>query len=313
MVEMILDILRETRPLQWVKNLTIFVFLIFSKQFFIGAQFIVVAKSFGVFTLLTSSIYIFNDIIDIPSDRKNPVKKNRPIASGRIPLSLAWVLFVVFLGLSLMLALKIGEYLFIMCVIYALLMILYTVWLKNIEIIDALVIAGGFVIRVIAGAFIINVSNLYSWIIIVTISISLLLAFGKRRSELTLLGESSAQQRKVLSRYPADLLNSLISALVASTFLSYILLTFQTDLQNNASIINFLMSSSVKVPYVLSKNPHLLKLTIPIVFYGIARYLYLIYTKKIGGTPEKVLFTDIPLLLTVIIWFASLFALLYAV
>ncbi len=309
MGELLKNIIIETRPRQWVKNLTIYVFLVFSpdRELVLLHQFLIVSYSFIAFTLLTSGVYIINDLIDIESDRKNPEKKNRPIASGKISKNLGIILAIIFLLLSFILSWIIGEYLFIMCLFYFILMILYSLWLKRLVIIDALVIAGGFVVRVLAGAFIINVPNLYSWLIIVTISIALLLGFGKRRSELTLLGSDSKYQRSVLEAYPVDLLNSLISALVSCTFLSYILFTFQTDLTGN-----FGLSGFIKLPSPLYRTSHLLKLTIPIVFYGIARYLYIIYTKKDGSTPETVLFKDKPLLFTIILWILSTVVLLYA-
>jgi len=308
-METIKNVIIETRPMQWVKNLTIFAFLVFSKEFFIKHQFLVVLEAFGIFTLLTSSIYIINDIIDLPSDKKSPEKKNRPIASGKLPIPLAVILGGLFALASFFLAYTLSEDLLVLCIVYWILMILYSLYLKNVAIIDALVIAGGFVIRVMAGAFVINVSNLYSWLVVLTISVSLLLAFGKRRSEITLLGHNrSEQQRKVLSEYPVELLNSLISALIASCFLAYVLLTFQMDSTPAGTI---LQTNFLHLPATLLRTTHLLKITIPVVFYGLARYLYIIYTKKNAGTPEKVLFKDIPLLTTVLIWIILLFTLLY--
>jgi 4-hydroxybenzoate polyprenyltransferase len=309
MLDYLKNVLLETRPVQWIKNLTIFAFLVFSKSFFNGHKFFIVFFAFVAFTLLTSSIYIFNDVIDYESDRANPEKKNRPIASKKISRHDGIVLGVIFFVASMILSAAIGDYLLGMCLLYFILMISYSLLLKNIAIIDALAIAGGFVVRVLAGAFIINVSNIYSWLVIVTICVSLLLAFGKRRAELTLQGSSKAH-RKVLDVYPSEMINSLISALVAATFLSYILFTFNTNLTPAGVLLN---NTLVKFPSTILRTTHTLKITIPVVFYGIARYLYIIYTSKNGGTPETVLFKDKPLLLTVIVWLALIFLLLYAI
>lgn len=312
MLTYIKNVLLEIRPLQWAKNLTIFTFLVFSKELFIWHQFVVVVGAFLSFTALTSSVYIINDLIDLESDRNNPEKRNRPIASGKISKRVAIILACIFGLLALIGAASLSRAFLALCLAYFLLMVCYSLFLKNMVIIDALAIAGGFVIRVLAGAFVIGVTVLYSWVVIVTISIALLLALGKRRSEITLLGENAAIQRKVLGRYPIDLLNSLISALVASTFLSYILLTFQTDINGPNLLQGVFGNGFLRLQNsFLTKQPHLMKFTIPIAFYGIARYLYVIYTKKTGGTPEKVLFTDMPLLATVIIWGFSLIVLLY--
>lgn len=249
MLEFLKNLLLEIRPRQWVKNLTIFTFLVFSpgKQFFILHQFLVVLYAVFIFTLLTSSVYVFNDIMDAASDRKNPDKKKRPIAAGKISIPIAIAASVLFFLASLILAIHLSEYLFVMCVLYAILMVSYSLFLKNLVIFDALAIAGGFVIRVFAGAFVINEASISSWVIIVTISLSLLLAFGKRRSEITLLGESESKiQRSVLAKYPLDLLNSLISSLVATTFLSYILLTFQTNFDQKKSLYKVIPLSILK-------------------------------------------------------------------
>lgn len=303
------NIIVETRPRQWIKNLTIFAFLVFSKELFISHQFITVCYSFLSFTLLTSAIYFFNDVIDYDKDKNNPEKKLRPIASGKISRKAGIIICICFVLANIITAYLLSAYFLLMCLIYLVTMILYSLYFKDLVIIDAIIIAGGFVIRVLAGGFVIGLGNIYSWIIIVTISLALLLAFGKRRSEITLLGDNSQAQRKVLVKYPVDLLNSLISGLFATTFLSYILLTFDTGL---SPARNILQESFIKLPDTVLRSPHLLKVTIPIVFYGLARYLYIIYTKKYSGTPEKALFSDIILLITVFIWIISVTFLLYA-
>lgn len=310
-MDLIKNIIIESRPIQWIKNLSVFTFLIFSRQFFVLHQFLEVFYTFLAFILLTSSVYIINDIVDYENDRVHPEKKDRPIASGKLSKRMGIFFSFVFFTAGLIISFKLAATLFTLYIFYFVLIVGYTFYLKNLAIIDVLVIAGGFVLRVMAGAFVIGASEIYSWIIIVTISLSLLLGFGKRRSELTILGEKSKHLRKVLFKYPANLLDSLLSALVATTFLSYVLFTFQTDLTKLSDAV---LISSIPFPSVIVKvvnSSHLLKLTIPLVFYGIARYLYIIYKKRTSGTPERALFQDKPLLITVVIWCIMVFALLY--
>lgn len=310
MIVTIKNILEEIRPHQWIKNLTLFIFLIFSQEFFILHQFLVVLYATIAFTFLTSAVYIFNDLIDYKIDQKHPEKRNRPIASGKLNRNTAALFAVIFMLVSFYLDIHISNSLFVLSLLYLIIMICYSLFLKKIVILDALTIAVGFVIRVLIGAFVIAVPNLFSWVIIVTINIALLLAFGKRQSEITLLAEKAGDQRAVLKEYPNEFLNTLISALVASTFLSYILLTFQTDVKNAGAFftpnINF-----PHIPDTLLRSTHLLKFTIPIVFFGIARYIYVIYTKKDGKSPEQVLYSDFPLLCSIVIWAIVLFLFLY--
>ena len=265
--------------------------------------------AFISFTFLTSGIYIFNDIFDYPFDRINEQKKNRPIASDRISRSEGWKLFILFTFLAFItnLVFRLGEYFLLIELMYFVLMVSYSVYFRNIAIIDSLIIAMGFVIRIIGGAFVIGETQLYSWIIVVVISLSLLISIGKRKSEMTMFENTAHLQRKVLGKYSEDFLNSLLSGLFATTFLAYVLLTFQMDISKNIfSTTLFLL------PKNIARSPHLLKLTIPIAFYGLARYMYIIYQKKTGGTPEKALFTDIPLVVTAIIFVLSVIYLLYA-
>jgi 4-hydroxybenzoate polyprenyltransferase len=198
-----------------------------------------------------------------------------------------------------------GEYIFAIYIFYLILMITYSFILKNLVLIDAITIAIGFVLRVIAGAIVID-APASSYVVILIISVALLLAFGKRRAEITRLGSTRGiSHRKVLSEYPVQLLDSLLSALFATTFFAYILLTFQQELGKTNPILSSYLPSRFN-------NPHWLKFTIPIVFYGLARYMYLVYVKKEGGAFEELIIKDKALLSTVVVWIIMVIVILYS-
>jgi len=179
-------LLKEARPRQWLKNIVLFTGLVFSGWLFIPEKFWTVVAGTVIFSLMTGSTYIFNDILDLSSDQKHPFKKKRPIASGKLPLELALFVSLVGFFVSLYLAWWLSFFLFLSCLAYLGLQILYTTWLKQQPIVDVLVIASGFMIRVYAGAMIIG-AHINAWLLLCVISFALFLAIGKRRSELTLL------------------------------------------------------------------------------------------------------------------------------
>jgi 4-hydroxybenzoate polyprenyltransferase len=198
---LLFDILRSLRPRQWLKNLALYAALIFSGNLIYPDQFIIVSFAVIVFSIISSSIYLFNDIADIGHDRSHPYKKNRPIASGRIPVPLALFLAVCGAFLGLYLSLSFSFFFFMLCLSYLVLHLAYSYLLKDIAIIDVLIIATGFVIRVYAGAVIIGV-HLSVWFLLCVISMSLFLAVGKRMAELTILTGTGQTTRKTLSTYP---------------------------------------------------------------------------------------------------------------
>lgn len=298
----LLLILKETRPRQWIKNLVVFTVVVFSNQLLNIHSLIVTTEILGILILLTSGIYIINDIVDRKEDQLHSEKKFRPIASGQLSVRIALIAAVLFLFAGGFAAYKLSEYLFGIYLAYIILMVAYSFFLKNITIVDAITIAIGFVMRVIAGAIVVNVP-LSSYLIILVISTAILISIGKRRGEITQMSnEKAIAHRKVLKEYPVQLLDTLISALFATTFFAYILYTFQKELGPTNSIIVVYLPQHFQ-------NPHWLKLTIPLVFYCLARYTYLIYSK--GGTLEKMLFQDKPLLISVILWILSVGAILY--
>jgi len=296
---------KEARPRQWLKNLALFTGLVFSGWLFVAEKFWTVTGAFIIFSLLTGSVYIFNDIIDLESDRKHPFKKKRPIASGKLPIEIA--LFVSLAGffMALTLGWSLSFFLFLSMLAYLVLQIVYTVWLKHKPIIDVMVIALGFMIRVYAGAMIIG-AHINVWLLLCIISFSLFLAIGKRRSELTLL-QGQTGSRKVLGRYPEKLLDVYTSMFANTTWVTYALFTFMFPAFSFSGRALTLLADLPRT----FRSEKWLMLTIPVVIYGVMRYLHLIYEKNQGESPAKILTSDKPMLTTVMIWGVMVIGILY--
>ena len=287
---MLTALLKTMRPRQWPKNIFIFAALVFDKQLLNAEAFLRTLAGFVLFCLISSSVYIFNDLADVEADRQHPDKKNRPIAAGKLPVSVAWVagigLVIVALSLAYLLAPNFAAVLFI----YFLLNIAYSKWLKHIPIIDVFVIAAGFVLRVHAGVTLIQVERFSPWLYVVMTLLSLFLGFGKRRAELALLAHGAGSHRKVLEGYTLPLLDQYIMIVSGTTIVAYSLYTF----------------SAPNVP----KNDSMM-LTIPFVVYTIFRYLYLIEVKHAGGAPEEILLSDRPFQIAMILWAVAVLAIFY--
>ena len=319
MIFTLYQIIRTARPRQWLKNLSVFAAPLFAGTLFnidfifgeplIGKVFAKSISAFLLFCAMSSGAYFINDIIDSPKDKNHPVKKNRPIASGKLSIWLAWLIAgVLVLGSIYFASVYVGTYFALSLIVYILMQMSYSLYFRNIIILDSLVVATGFVIRVFAGAFA-SATSISSWLALTTIGISLLLAFGKRRSEKTIMSkfitaDEEATTRKTLRHYPDALLDSMISMSATYTIITYSLFTFQISPQSvNQSI-------SVLLPSIL-KNPKWMMLTIPFVIYGVARYLYIMYEKDEGESPERVFLSDKPLLFTVILWGICVLSFIY--
>ena len=221
-------VFKSIRVTQWVKNILVFAPIVFSGFLFVPGYFSKVAWAFGLFCLLSSAVYVFNDLIDIKSDRLHPFKRNRPIASGKIPLELAIFMFILLSGISLGLGFLTSTFFFGTMGAYFLMNVLYSLWLKRIPIVDVFVIAAGFVLRIYAGSFIINV-HMDVWFLLTVISASLFLAVGKRRSEMTLLSGAKIEVkglRTTLVHYTPELLGAYTSMFANTTWLTYALFSF---------------------------------------------------------------------------------------
>jgi len=276
---------------QWSKNLFIIAPLVFSKRLFECQAFMEVFWGFILFSIASSSIYIFNDIKDLENDRQHPQKKHRPIAAGKISVPFAMCLSI-FLGISsLTVSFYVKTIFGWIVLIYIIINILYSLTLKHIVILDVMTIASGFVLRVVAGAEIVEIypSN---WLIICTILLSLFIGFSKRRHELVLLSTNANNHRTVLKDYSSYFIDQMIAVVTAATVMSYMLYTV----------------SSETVKFFGTRH---LIWTIPFVLYGIFRYLFLIHQKKEGGDPTEVVLKDIPILLNILCWIIACIIIIY--
>jgi len=285
------QVLISMRPKQWTKNAVLFAALIFSQNLFHGQSFLGVLEAFILFTLLSGSVYIFNDLIDIKKDRCHPKKANRPLASGKLKPTSA-VLASIILGMtslffSFLLNIRFG----IVGLSYLILQLAYTFSLKHIVILDVFSVSAGFVLRVLAGAVVINVP-VSTWLLVCTMLLALFLGFCKRRHELVNLEEEAVNHRRSLREYTPYLLDQMIAVVTASTLISYTLYTISAGTVQKFGTMN-------------------LKYTIPMVLFGIFRYLYLIHQKDEGGSPESVMLKDKPMIVNILFYLVAVGFLLY--
>ncbi len=309
MVQFLKDIFQSARPRQTLKNLSLFAPLVFSGNLFEKEKFLIICCCVFIFTILTSSLYIINDLIDISRDRIHPFKKNRPIASGRLSFPIALFIAIIGLAISFYLSYLHNFFFFLTIFAYFFLQITYAFFLKNIIVLDVLTIAAGFILRVYAGAFTVNI-HMSVWFLLCVISLALFLAVGKRRAELTILTEKfAAKHRQTLTFYTPNLLDSYLSMFANSAWLAYALFTFFSSPPQTKQPIQLLTN----LPLTLSGINKWLMLTIPLVIYGIMRYMSIIYQGSRAESPERVLLSDKPLLTTVIIWGLMVIMILYGV
>jgi 4-hydroxybenzoate polyprenyltransferase len=289
---MLTAILQTMRPKQWVKNGFLFFALIFDEKLINPAAFLTVAAGFVVFSFLASSIYIYNDLADLESDRLHPKKKNRPLAAGQLKPRTAWGVFILLILASLGAAYALDFVFFSICGLYFLTNIAYTRILKHVAILDVILLAGFYVIRVGAGVSLVDVERFSPWIYVFTTFLALFLGIGKRRAELTLMQLEAGNTRKVLEGYTLDFLDRLNVIVSSMTIMTYSLYTF----------------SAPNLP-----ENHSMMLTIPFVIYGIFRYLYLVQVENTGEAPTEVLYLDRPLQICVVLWGLTVLFVLYAV
>jgi len=317
MVNLIFLLIKSLRPKQWLKNLAVYAALVFSGFFFYreagqAPYFVIVTFAFLIFCILTSSVYLINDLLDIESDRKHPFKKNRPIASGKLPIPIAILSAATGLMLVFFLSLGLPSFFKILVLAYFCLQVFYSTKLKKIAILDIISIAAGFVIRVYAGAVVVNL-HMNVWFLLTVISISLFLAVGKRQSERTLLGDSSGEFARVsLKKYSQRLLDQYTAIFATSTWLTYAIFTFQSY---SGQGVNLLYEKFPNLYFVLPRtlqSQKLLMLTLPFVIFGVMRYLQLIYEENKGEAPADILLNDKPLLTTVFLWILTVVFVIYA-
>jgi 4-hydroxybenzoate polyprenyltransferase len=286
-----LHLIKSFRPGQWTKNLFIFAGLIFSQNAFDIQMLGLTLAAFAVFCALSGSVYTINDLSDLHEDKKHPVKKHRPLASGKLGVHFATGALVILIPAALLAAWLLGRGFFIVSLSYLVLQALYSFYLKRVVILDVFSIAAGFVLRVVAGAVVIDV-EISSWLIICTILLSLFLALSKRRHELETLEDEAPEHRKVLEDYSRGLLDQMISVVTASTVVCYALYTISGETVEKFGTKNLIF-------------------TVPFVLYGIFRYLYLVHKKGEGGNPENIIVSDIPLIINMILWVMTAAVILY--
>lgn len=303
MDQQVTAIIKTARPRQWLKNLAIFAALVFSGQLFDPALFTKTVWGFVFLSILVSSVYFINDVADREKDLLHPFKRLRPVARGDIPPATALFLAVVGILISLYGAVLLAQFFFVALLGYLILQILYTFGLKEVVVIDILAIAAGFVLRIYAGSFLIN-AHLSVWFLLCVISVSLFLAAGKRRAELAILTEKAAPaHRKTLSLYIPQLLDAYLAMFATASWVSWSLFTFFFEQGRNFYISRAVSPSLLdELPLTILGSGKLLMLTIPIVIFGVMRYLRLVYEGSRAETPERVLTTDKPLLIAVLLW-----------
>lgn len=288
---MLFDLIKLIRPAQWLKNGIIVLALVFAGELTNITKIEISIIAIIIFCLLSSSVYTFNDLIDKKRDRQHPLKKSRPIASGRIKTGLALSLIILFAGGGLVGAWFVNLHFFYTALVFLGLNTLYTLWMKNVVILDVMAIALSFVIRAYAGAFAIEVPA-STWMLINTLLLAMFLGLGKRRHELMLLEKGANTHRKTLSMYSAQLLDQFIAVITASIIVIYMLYSFSTEVMTKLGTTK-------------------LFITIPFVVYGVFRYLYLIYREDLGGSPTLVFVSDKPILITVFLWLIASSIILY--
>jgi 4-hydroxybenzoate polyprenyltransferase len=285
------QLVKAIRPKQWIKNTVVFAALIFAQELLDPNLALISLAAFFLFCLLSGSVYLINDVMDMKEDQRHPYKKARPIASGKLKRSTAVGAAIGMSIFSVAMSFFLDVTFGIVTSAYFVINMAYSRYLKHVVIIDVMVIAFGFVLRAMGGAVAIKV-EISPWLVICTTLLSLFLGFGKRRHELVLMKENAKDQRPILSEYSPYFLDQIIAVLTASIVVTYALYT---------------MSESVQTKL---QTTHL-TLTIPFVLYGIFRYLYLIHQKNRGGNPTSLFFTDKPLLINVVLWAITACAILY--
>lgn len=283
-------LIRTMRPKQWTKNLLfIFPAIAFDGQLFELEPFLRVLLAFVLFTMISGTVYIINDLVDIESDRQHPKKKYRPLPSGQLPLGMARTAAVIIPAVALLLSLY-SLKLTAILVAYLIMQLLYSLSLKHVVIIDVLVIMIGFIMRVAAGVVVIDIRNFSPWLYACTGLLALFLAVGKRRQELITLGENATNTRPIFKDYNLALIDDMLRVVTTSTLITYILYTIE-----------------VRTP--VGQNLGLL--TVPFVLYGLFRYLYLIHVRGEGSAPDEVLLKDRPLQVDILLFALTHIVILY--
>jgi len=281
---------QSMRPKQWAKNVFIFVPLLFDEKLLQPAPFLRAVAAAALFCLISSAVYLLNDLGDVEQDKLHPVKRLRPLAAGRLPKKVATAVAIALPLISIPLSWLLSPTFAVIVVIYFLQNVAYTFWLKHVVILDVMTIAAGYLLRVAGGAAAVHVARFSPWLYIFTTFLALFIALNKRRHELTLLQENANEHRAILQEYNVRFVDEMTSIVAACTIMAYSLYTFSSP---NLPANNTMM------------------LTIPPLIYGVLRYLYLVHVKEMGGEPEEIFLKDIPLIATCLLYGGIVFLVMY--
>jgi len=289
-IKHVIALIKSMRPKQWPKNGFLFAALIFDRQLMYTPALVDTILGFILFCILSGSVYLLNDLGDLEADRQHPKKRFRPLAAGDLPVRFAQTAIVVNIAVVLPLSYLLSPLFALFAILYFILNIVYTKWLKHIPILDIMVLASFYVLRVGAGVVLIEVTRFSPWLYVFTTFIALFLGVGKRRAELNLLAVDANSHRRVLDGYSMPMLDQLMTIVSSMALMTYSLYTF----------------SAPNLP-----DNHVMMLTIPFVIFGIFRYIYLVQIKQSGGAPEDVLLTDHPLQLAILGWGITILLIFY--
>ena len=279
------------RPEQWTKNLLLFAGLVFGGRLTDLDAVLAATAAFATFCALSGATYLVNDIRDRDADRGHPLKQTRPVASGELAVGSAAAAAALLIGGAMVAAWLLSPAFGAIAAAYALIFSLYSLALKHVVIVDVLTIAGGFVLRAVGGAVVVAVP-IGPWLLVCTTLLALFLALSKRRHELVLLGDGASRHRRSLEHYSPYLLDQMIAVVTASTVTAYALYTMSPE-----TVAKF--------------HTHWLPATLPFVLYGIFRYLYLLYQRRLGGNPSELLLSDRALLINTVCWICAVLLIIY--
>lgn len=287
---MLIGLINTMRPRQWSKNIFVFVALFFDRKLDDLPSILSTVAAFALLCLMSSAVYLMNDLMDIESDRQHPTKRNRPLPSGQLSPRVAQIATVIFAVGSLLAGFWLKSSFGLILSIYLVSQIAYTFRLKHVVLVDVIIIATGFVLRIAAGVSVIQVQRFSPWLYVFGGFLALFMALGKRRHELVLLGQNASHHRAILQEYSLNLIDQMLGIVITSSIVAYSLYTFLAE--------------------GLPEN-HAMMLTIPFVIYGIFRYLYLIHIRGEGGAPEEILLRDQPFQITLVLYALTTFLALY--
>lgn len=287
---MLIALLKTMRPRQWPKNGFVFVALFFDEKLLNLVYLGRTIAAFVLLCLMSSAVYLMNDLSDIESDRQHPTKRLRPLPAGQLSPTVAALAAVIFAGGSLIAGYFLSPLFALILLTYLLSQIAYTFWLKNVVLFDVLIVALGFVLRIASGVAVIEVERFSPWLYLFGGFLALFLVLGKRRHELVLLGDNAEKHRKILQEYNLDLIDRMLGLVTTSVLVFYSLYTFLAE--------------------GLPTN-HTMMLTIPFLMYGIFRYMYLIHVRHEGGAPEEIALRDRPLQVTIALFALTVFVVIY--